>query len=204
MESCEKRLTQRDAGLLICKKTVAVVGNAKTALLNTHGNLIDQHDVVVRFNRGIPRSSVQYKHLGRKTTILAGFRFSRDQWRLNGKPTIFYRGPWSRDYVPHRRWPGVVEWRAEQGREDCISAYTKKGPSNGVMLLEVLVNLFEPKLIRMFGFDFFKTLSWYPESKGKIGEDCHHDGYGEERYIREVLGFKECEYKGVLEWTPSS
>ena len=199
-------LTEEQAGEMVKDKTVAVVGNAKSILTYKNGHSIDAHEVIIRFNSGIPMESALFKTMGKRTDILAGFKFNRRQWELAGKPPIWYRG-WYNTYqkpAKHRQWPGVQEWRAAKHREDVIAPYLvqNKGPSNGVMLLEVLVNLFEPRLIRIFGFDFFDTLSWYPESRGEFGGGKYHDGKSEEYYIKEVLGF-HLDRPGVLIWERS-
>lgn len=178
------------------------MGNAKSIFDFKNGLLIDIHEVVIRFNRGIPMEPPLFGAMGRRTTILAGFRFNRRQWEMAHKPVIFYRG-WFNKPAAHREWPDVEEWRAEKHREDTISKHlNRKGPSNGVMLLEVLVNLFKPKVVRIFGFDFFKTKSWYPGNASQIGGGRYHDGMGEEDYIKNVLGFKY-ERPGVFVWKNS-
>ena len=196
-------LHESQAKELVKNKTVAVVGNAKSIFKYRMGTFIDAHDVVIRFNAGIPMDPGNYHVFGGRTDILAGFKFDQRQWLKAGKPPIFYRGAYNvyRKPARHRKWPGVREWRAAKHREDCISKHlaSKKGPSNGVMLLEVLVNLFKPKCIRIFGFDFFSTLSWYPTSRGEIGGGRYHDGAGESNYIRNILGFK-LDRPGVYIW----
>lgn len=56
---------------LIKGKNVAIVGNAPRILEREDGTFIDSHDVVIRFNRGYPRTKPV--SLGQKTTILSIF-----------------------------------------------------------------------------------------------------------------------------------
>ena len=198
-----KILQEALAAEMVKDKTIAVVGNAKSIFQYKNGYFIDVQDVVIRFNVGIPMDPGLFKVLGKRTSILAGFKFNRRQWEKANKPPVWYRGWYNtlKKPIPHRNWPGMQEWRATKHREDKISKYLapKKGPSNGVMLLEVLVNLFEPLQVKLFGFDFFKTKSWYPGSRGELGGGKFHDGEGEEWYIKELLGF-HYESPGVFSW----
>lgn len=56
---------------LLKGKNVAIVGNAPRILEREDGDFIDSHDVVIRFNRGYPRTKPS--SLGQKTTILSIF-----------------------------------------------------------------------------------------------------------------------------------
>ena len=54
--------------------TIAVVGNARSLLEKNYGKLIDSHDIVVRFNEGVP---IDKKAQGSKTDLVVTYHINK-------------------------------------------------------------------------------------------------------------------------------
>ena len=60
--------------------TIAIVGNANSLLEKDYGKLIDSHDIVVRFNEGVP---VKPEAQGSRTDLVVTYHF--DKWNNHCK-----------------------------------------------------------------------------------------------------------------------
>ena len=60
--------TAEDLQIFCEKKSIAIVGNSESLCSKNLGSNIDDHDVVVRFNRAMPRRNAKVTH-GRRTDI---------------------------------------------------------------------------------------------------------------------------------------
>ncbi len=74
---------------LIQGQRVAVVCNAPEILHQSFGRLIDEHDLVLRMNRALPRHSLQ-KAIGARTDILTGGIVHPLEMRHQGIPWYFW------------------------------------------------------------------------------------------------------------------
>lgn len=142
--------------------TISVVGNAESLFENNYGTLIDESDDVLRFNGGIIKNS---KKQGMRTTIVA-YSFYREK---------LYKFP-----PDAKRWD-TRQFKTEREKLQNILA-TK--PSNGIIVLEHISNIFPDREVRIFGFDWKETPTWYRNIPG-VPE--HHDYEKEKQYCLELI-----------------
>jgi len=158
MQRTEERLAE-----LLDGQIVAVVGNATSLLDHRYGSAIDkEHHHVIRINEGIPGD--RRDATGGRMTIWAGRQPPGGIMgtRPNGAigPVLslspgYWEGleqVWVWDkviIVPKPYIDRIVRFKPDS-RED---------PTTGFLVLTALMTC-KPKLIRIFGFDWFSTVSW--------------------------------------------
>ena len=139
-------------------QTIAVVGNGSNLLKARNGDLIENHDVVVRMNRGLPPPGL-FPNLGSRT----------DLWSFSGMINIAalvdYHGRfgarwnlWLTEYWGYahpvvRR--GVFVAPPESYRE--LRSKLQTSPSTGCLTLDFLIRTTKFKSMTVLGFDFFAT-----------------------------------------------
>lgn len=138
---------------------ISVVGNAKSIFDNTYGLLIDSADLVIRFNRGAP---VSKERQGKKTDILV---FSNPKFKSAFPGGLTY---WWTKKFPERAY-----------LEKALGAT----PSNGTVSLERIKNNYPDDEVRIFGFDWKVT--------GTFWRDEHvfdkHDYTKEKEYCLRLI-----------------
>lgn len=147
-------------------KRVAIVGNAKSIFDHQFGQEIDNHDFVIRFNRGF---IIKPECQGTKTTFLITAANLSDEEisRYNAK----YTANRSCNYTSNTDF-------TINSRERCIMAGgIGAQPSTGFMAVNICL-CFGAKEIDLYGFDFEKTPSW----PNKEGYKTQHN-YQKERDI---------------------
>lgn len=160
-------------------KKIAVIGNARTVLEEEHPE-IDGYDVIIRFNKGKPNG--KEKHIGSRTDILSlCIPFSEDMKQLK---------------------PKYIIWLDIDGRnpltllDDEVFVYLYEPelrrilgvpPSSGCMIIDFLIRKCgcRPEDLFLYGFDFFKSGTWYRGADVKY--NCPHAGDIEKRYVQELL-----------------
>ena len=153
---------------------ISVVGNASSILDKNNGALIDSADIVVRCTYGVPTSE---ESQGKRTDILAA-----PQIRRGGFPEFTEYGTW---------------WNTRKSRENDelyrVLGYT---PSTGIVALEMVKNRFPDALVRVFGFDwkatptFYKRPAWVKHKETPKGWFNHiekHDYASERRYCLNLI-----------------
>lgn len=129
---------RRAAGQLQPGPTISVVGNAQSLFDNKYGNIIDDADIVIRFNSGVV---VDPEAQGSKTTMVV----------------------WSNLEHSIRLAFGDVQFRCSRDfceREQLTEKF-KSRPSNGAIVLEHLRQTYKNSRVRIFGFDWKQTKTWY-------------------------------------------
>jgi hypothetical protein len=157
----------------IHKKSIAVVGNAKSIFDKKYGNLIDTHDLVCRINRGVVIDSISQ---GTKFDIWAFSKFKLIE-----------------DIAPLYPFPIQVETNnfVEIINELKLSLgliNKKDKPSTGTTIIKLL-SYYEPKNLSLFGFDWGVTKTFYEEdlySKQNLVWKTH-DFFKEKNYIEKNL-----------------
>ena len=171
-----------DIANFLSGKSISLVGNSESIFNDkTTGESIDQYDIVCRFNLGrILDSDSQ----GKRTDIL--FTSILD--------------PLGVDIIEELQ-PEVIVWVTPKTQPSYLEAYDNfyrcpvdnwkhlyktigARPSTGCMALNMLVKKFNCRDIKLFGFDFFKTNTFYNEKNYQTP----HTGC-EEDYIKNILGF---------------
>lgn len=149
-------------------KTVAVVGNANSLFGRNLGPEIDQHDVIIRINRGFVRKPMQQ---GSRTDIVGTSRPIRtaqivERYRPKRVMWLFWR------------WWRLPTWTPEIWRKTEViplalwhDAYKKIKwrPTSGFVMLNLLINHTEAKQISIYGFDFYETPNFYRPEKNRPG-----------------------------------
>jgi hypothetical protein len=163
-------------------KNVALVGGAQSLFDRMHGNEIDSHEVVCRINRSVLIKDAAAQ--GNKTDIwsigvpntvedlfptvkIKNFHLSHKRRVYNGKneshPNIDF-------YMPMKVLDNL---RGDLGHEK---------PSSGLMSLYYILYC-SPKSIKMYGFDWKETPTWYYEET--IYQP--HNWLLEKTYIEKIL-----------------
>lgn len=178
--SAERR-SRRDLQLLLAfldGKSIAIVGNATSLLSHQYGSLIDQHEIVVRMNRGFPVNPAAQ-----------GIRF--DLWCFSGFRAALHT---PRGFVapPRAVWMWHKRMKKERVGFDCIfypRSYWQRlsdrigaRPSIGALTID-LVSRATPREVTVIGFDFKRTGTFY-QGVNHIGP---HDFSAEARYVMDVV-----------------
>lgn len=139
---------------------ISVVGNAESIFNKKNGEVIDSADQIIRFNGGV---IVDPHSQGTKTTILA-YSMYKEKIKEFGK-------------VEH--WV-VHKFPEKQHLTNIIGAK----PSNGLIVLERLKNKYSDCKVRLFGFDWKQTPTWYRNIPG-VPE--HHNYSKEKEYCIQLI-----------------
>jgi len=146
---------------MIRNKIISVVGNAESLFNKTNGDIIDNAEIIIRFNGGIIKNP---KAQGKRTTVLA---FS--MWTKN-----------LRDFGP------VKYWQVKHYKERLyLKNLLKAKPSNGIVVLERLKNEYKNYKVNIFGFDWKATPTWYRLEHRHRPE--HHDYILEKEYCMKMI-----------------
>jgi hypothetical protein len=160
---------------LVAGKSVALVGNASSILSRDDGARIDAHDVVVRFNLGLPGIVKHTVSLGRRTDIWVtakwwGRRPTNAKLAVFMKLTAIGDRDWGRMQDETWTYP-LIRWPQELA-DECI-AYVKCDPGTGLRVLWWLKKKAKPLSVSLYGFDCWKTPSTW---SGKLNTPNHSPG----------------------------
>jgi hypothetical protein len=157
----------------LCKgKRMCIIGNADS-VLNKEKD-IDSFDVIGRMNRGEPQGKEKY--LGSRTDIL----FLSTSMSGKNIQTAFAPKYILWMTVCNRlAQPWVLRNAVQNPRRDWQVLYDELGinPTTGLMSLKFVLDHIEFKSLTIYGFDFFKTKTWY---NTKIDDGQKHSGEKEE------------------------
>lgn len=142
------------------KMDISVVGNAKSIFGKKDGKLIDSADLVIRFNGGV---IINPESQGIKTDILAYSLYKKNL----------------KDF-------GEVEYWVTNSFEErnTLQQMLNTKPTNGLIVLERLKNKYKDHHVRIFGFDWKETITWYRDPPTKLE---HHDYEKEKGYCLELI-----------------
>lgn len=171
-------------GPLVAERSVALVGNA-TSLLEGPPPPVDDHDVVVRINRG-PWVAAETGRLGRRTDVLlvSGARMARgalvDLPRLPPPtPQVVFMTAERREQLPESLLRRMSFYPAHWWRE--LVETIEGTPSTGCMGLHMLSRLGAE--VHLYGFDFWHSPTSY-DGRRNLGP---HDPRAEEAFARSRL-----------------
>ena len=151
-------------------KNVAIVGNAKSIFSKKNGKEIDEHDFVIRFNKGFIYDK---ESQGSKTNLLI----------LACEPTSEEIESFHAQFVCNRskHYHNLTKYTITNTQRALMKDEIGSQPSSGYMAIDVCFN-FKAKSIDLYGFDFEETPTFYnPE-----GYKTQHN-YSKEKEI--VLGY---------------
>lgn len=146
---------------------IAVVGNSKSLFDHNYGNAIDDNDVVCRINKGI--NIIDTKSQGTKTTVW-GYAVTR----IVQEEIAKYQFDKTIHLTRKHRKSRIDGYKNKQFEvESCTKFYyplsnldnlcKKLGhqqPSSGLILINHILES-NPKQVRLFGFDWKETSTWY-------------------------------------------
>jgi len=157
---------------ILADKRVAVVGNSADILERRHGAVIDEHDLVLRMNYGIPGRSPRAtpEAIGRRTDIVAAAQAN--------EPDVLYRHScpaylwWMK--LTLKGWTdlqdvhdsallnerGVRLWRWPHALEKEVESWVGRSPSTGIRVLYTIARLSQARAISAFG------MSWWGAAGG--------------------------------------
>ncbi len=141
-------------------KKVAIVGNASSLFGRTLGQEIDDHDIVIRLNRGMVKLPSDQ---GTRTDIIGTARpldchQILDIYKARRLMWLFYR------------WWRIPTWTPEIWNITEIiplqlwyDAYKKLRvrPTSGFVMLNLLLHHSKPAHLTLYGFDFYDTPNFY-------------------------------------------
>lgn len=135
---------------LVTNKSIAIVGNAESVFSKENGKIIDEFDVVVRFNRGfITKPESQ----GSKTDILVlACTLSHEELKQYNAKQVIYRKP------HFQNGPGLIFKKAFLNDLKRDLGYRA---SSGYMVIKYLLTFNVKTPINCFGFDFGETKTFY-------------------------------------------
>ena len=146
-------------------KRIAVVGNARSLYNNTdssggYGSLIDDNDIIVRFNLGINHGNI-ITH-GAKTNWLV---YNNDNWATSVNLFDYKEDVnWMQIYVNEGSYVDnsvyIIHQFVYQRLLDIGDFSKDKLPSIGLCFLWFLTYV-KPKQVNIFGFDFKETHTFY-------------------------------------------
>jgi hypothetical protein len=181
-EASLQRLSVPEADLmaLLSGKSVALIGNARSLAKDTRGADIDAADLVIRINRAPMPSAESH---GTRTDILALATSipSEDLHRLN--PTRILWMSHKRKRLPYSvatssgfHMPAVAHFTR-------LTAQLDAPPTTGLMLIDLLSRS-AARDIRLYGFDFFASLSL---SGRRTADQVPHDFTTERAFVEALI-----------------
>lgn len=145
---------------IIVDKRIAVIGNAESILSATNGEIIDEHDIVIRINMG---NIVDRVAQGYKTHILASSILIDPAWieKYMGKVKLLWLSPkWRENSEYFKQLPQKPAYYPVELWEKLSANLDGARPSSGMMAIDLAYRL-KAKQINLFGFDFKKTKTFY-------------------------------------------
>lgn len=158
-----------EIGKHIKGKRVAIVGNAESIFSKKNGEDIDNHEFVIRFNKGF---IFKEKSQGKRTDLLL----------LACEPTPEEIASYNARFVCNRskHYHNKTKYTITNSQRQIMKNTIGKQPSTGFMAVDICLN-FHAKSIDLYGFDFEKTPTYY----NPVGYVTQHDYSKEEKIIRE-------------------
>jgi len=161
-------------------KSVAVVGNAISIRSKTHGRLIDEHDVVVRLNRG---PILSYETSGSKTDIFAtSVWISSGLFHGRNASLFLWLTPKTKNFPEWVKKDGSKAEALPKHIHKYLCSYIGARPSSGLMAIEAVMRC-NPEKLSIFGFDWFSSCSL---SGSHTAATSPHDFKAELRYIKSL------------------
>lgn len=160
----------QDFKIFMRGQSVAIVGNSVNILKQNYGSLIDAHDRVIRFNKGWPDRNPAA--LGSRTNylFLACTLTNAELQRFGNCTTTIKRSPLCKNTCAYS-----VE---AQDRRQLKQGSSQ--PSTGFIAINLALAA-DAKKISLFGFDFFKSPTYYNEPNYKT----LHNGFAEAHKVLE-------------------
>lgn len=132
-------------------KSVAIVGNAKSIFDKRNGKEIDEHDTVIRFNKGF----IYNKDAQGSFTTMVFLACNLASYELQGYKAKFFINRSNHYYNP-------TALRISNGDRKFLANRLGAQPSTGFMVIDICLRFGADK-IDLYGFDWEKTPTFYNE-----------------------------------------
>lgn len=163
---------------LLKGKSVAIVGNSEKILRQTlYGTRIDNHDIVIRFNKGFPSRKPEALGIRTDLLFLACTLSDEELKQFNARYTI----------GRSKLCQNICDFRISVSDRVSLKQVDSQA-STGFIAINFALSA-GAKKIDLYGFDFFRSPTYYNEP----GYKTLHNGSKEEE---KVLEYAEC---GLLE-----
>lgn len=165
-------------------KTVSVVGNAESIFSYQFGNEIDSNEIVIRMNKGYIRNT---EAQGTRTSIWASsyplketevYKFFTPDVCMWMTPKLAIMPEYSDGFLKNTFIHPEEIWNNLYIRLD------NTRPTTGLMVINFLINYTEAKSVTLFGFDFFKTKTFY---EPKLRKNTPHCFSLEEQLVSSII-----------------
>ena len=162
-----------------CKnKTIAIIGNSRSALEMPNGKKIDEHDIVLRMNRGVPTNE-RKEFIGTRTDLWSCSLNNHFQKKYKDRfPDRKYTILPSAKRDPYRedRWIpelfGETYWFGPKYYRHVTNRLNYERPSTGCLTCYYFLTRIQYKRISIFGMDFFEKPQFDIKRK-KATTFCH-------------------------------
>jgi len=160
-------------------KQICLLGNARS-ILNSPKD-IDKYEIIGRMNHGIPIGKEHY--IGNRTDILfSSTRLSNNEiLKFHSRYLVWMVKDLKR--LPEHLKSCTIQNPPEDWQEMKDKYPEKKLPSTGCLVINFLLKHIEFKSLTIYGFDFFKSGTWYHHLKKQMW----HPAEIEERIIKEMI-----------------
>lgn len=130
-------------------KSVAIVGNAKSIFDKRNGKAIDEHETVIRFNKGF----IYNKDAQGSFTTMVFLACNLANYELQGYKAKFFINRSNHYYNP-------TALRVANGDRRFLANRLGAQPSTGFMVIDICLR-FGAEKIDLYGFDFGETMTFY-------------------------------------------
>lgn len=173
----------KDLKEFIKGKSIAIVGNSESIFNKQNGQEIDNHDIVIRFNRGFIKNKLSQ---GTKTDLLflACTLTPQEIKKYNAKYTV-RRSIYSHSICDFELRKDDKFIFAQEANINCKNNnISKSQASTGFLAIQFCLSS-DVKNIDLYGFDFFKTVTFYNPK----GYKTMHNG---DKEADKVLEYEKC------------
>lgn len=156
-------------------RSVAIVGNARSLLATDFGDAIERHDIVVRLNKGFV---IEPDAQGQRTDMVGLTpELTEDETMTRFLPGHYLMLIPKMRHYSFRRPETVARtlfypWRWWLADRNMIG----RRPSSGFMMISWLVRLGAAREIRLFGFDFGQSGTYYNPPDYRTPHDFPKEG----------------------------
>lgn len=166
--------------IMLCGKSVAIVGNARSLGALSHGPEIDSFDVVIRLNDAPIPSEESH---GTRTDWLAVAKTINLATLKRKDPKIVLWMPTKRTRLKYHMFAYAQFYLNPLARNSLLRGKLGAPPSLGYMMIDLLEQS-EAQSVRLFGFDFFFSKSF---SGNRSASQVPHDFKAEEAAVSDLI-----------------
>lgn len=151
-----KCVTQDSLDNLLAGKTVAVVGNARSLNMSDFGREIDEHDIVIRFNR-VPIVS-RRSHGYRTSWVATGVPIGQDRMSSLGATHVLWLSRYRRKMPAETASVDNLYLHPIKKIDALAERSSVVRPTTGLVAIDLLSSS-PARQISLYGFDFYQSQS---------------------------------------------